>query len=49
MQKGALSVVKRAEFFSCRKSYIILRGRWCDVIIPNAGDKSDEKKVRFYE
>jgi hypothetical protein len=34
-------------------SYIMLRGRWCDVIILNvhasAGDKIDYMAGRFYE
>jgi hypothetical protein len=34
-------------------SYIILRGRWCDIIILNVHapteDKIDDMKDRFYE
>jgi hypothetical protein len=34
-------------------SYIILRGRWCDIIVLNAHvsteDKTDDTKDRFYE
>jgi hypothetical protein len=34
-------------------SYIILRGRWCDIIVLNVHvpteDKIDDVKVRFYE
>jgi hypothetical protein len=34
-------------------SYIILRGRWCDIIVLNvhapAEDKSNDVKDRFYE
>jgi hypothetical protein len=34
-------------------SYVILRGRWCDIIVLNVHvpteDKSDDVKDRFYE
>jgi hypothetical protein len=34
-------------------SYIILRGRWCHIIVPNvltpAEDKTDDVKDSFYE
>jgi len=37
--------VKRVEFFSDRMSYIyiVLRGRWCDVIVLNVKAPSVEK------
>jgi hypothetical protein len=35
IHKRIISAVKRAEFVSNRMSYIILRGRWCDIIILN--------------
>jgi hypothetical protein len=28
-------VVRRVEFISDRMSYIILRGRWCNIIVFN--------------
>jgi len=28
-----VSAVKRAEFVSDRMSYIVLRGRWCSIIV----------------
>jgi hypothetical protein len=31
--KRIISAVKRAEFVSDRMSYIILTGRWCDIVI----------------
>jgi hypothetical protein len=34
--------VKRVEFVSDRMSYIILRGRWCDIIILNVHDPKDQ-------
>jgi hypothetical protein len=44
--------VKRVEFVSDRTSYIILRGRWCDIILnvhAPTEDKTDNVKDRFYE
>ena len=29
------SAVKRVEFLSDRVSYIVLRGRWCNIIVLN--------------
>jgi hypothetical protein len=44
------SASKRGEFVSARMSHIVLRGRWCDIVL-NARtpteDKSDES-VRNY-
>jgi hypothetical protein len=33
--KRIISAVKRVEFVSDRMSFIILRGRWCDIIVLN--------------
>jgi hypothetical protein len=48
-----MSAVKRVEFVSDRMSYIILRGRWCNIIVLNVHapteDKIDYMKDRFYE
>jgi exonuclease III len=48
-----ISAVKRVEFVSDRMSYIILRGRWCDIILLNVHapteDKCDDTKDSFYE
>jgi exonuclease III len=48
-----MSAVKRVEFVSDRMSYIILRGRWCHVIVLNVhaptGDKTDDVKNSFHE
>jgi hypothetical protein len=48
-----MSAVKRVEFVSDRMSYIILRGRWYNIIVLNVHapteDKSDDIKDRFYE
>jgi hypothetical protein len=43
----------RVWFVSDRRSHIMLRGRWCDIIVLNvhapAEDKIDDMKDRFYE
>jgi hypothetical protein len=53
IHRRIISAVKRVEFVSDRISYIILRGRWCDIIVLNVHapteDKSDVVKDRFYE
>ena len=47
------SAVKRVEFVSDRMSYIVLRGRWCNIIVLNvhapSEEKSDSSKDSFYE
>jgi hypothetical protein len=35
MHNRIISAVKRVEFVSDRMSYIILRGRWCHIIVLN--------------
>jgi hypothetical protein len=41
------------EFISDRMSYILLRGRWCNIIVLNVHapcqDKGDDVKDSFYE
>jgi hypothetical protein len=52
VHKRIISAVKRGEFFSDRMSYVILRGRWCDVvrnIHAQTEDKIDDMKDSFYE
>jgi hypothetical protein len=53
VHKRIIPAVKRVEFVNDRMSYIILRGRWCDIIVLNvhapAEDRSDDMKDRFYE
>ena len=48
-----ISAVKRVEFVSDRVSYIVMRGRWCNIILVNvhapSEEKSDESKDSFYE
>jgi hypothetical protein len=53
VHKRIISAVKRVEFVSDRMSYIILRGRWCHIIVLNVhaptDDKIDVVKDSFYE
>jgi len=48
-----VSAVKRVEFVSDRLSYVVLRGRWSNIIVVNvhapSEEKSDEAKDGFYE
>ena len=48
-----VSAVKTVEFVSDRVSYIVLRGRWCNIIVLNVNapseDKSDDSKDSFYQ
>jgi len=48
-----VSAVKRLEFVSDRMSYIVLRGRWCNIIVLKvhgpSEEKSDDSKDSFYE
>jgi len=48
-----LSAVKGEEFVSDRVLYVVLRGRWCNIIILNvharSEEKSDDSKDSFYE
>ena len=47
------SAVKRVEFVTDRVSYIVLRGRWCNILVLNVHAPSEEKineaKDGFYE
>ena len=47
------SAIKRVEFVSNRMSYIVLRGRWCNIIVLNvhasSEEKSDSSKDSIYE
>jgi exonuclease III len=53
VHKRIISAVKRVEFVSDRMSYIMLRGRWCHIIVLNVHtpteDKTDDVKDSFYE
>jgi hypothetical protein len=43
VHKRIISAVKRVEFVSDRMSYIILIGRWCDIIVLNVHAPTEEK------
>jgi len=52
VHRRIVSAVKRVEFVSDRLSYIVLRGRWFNIIVVNvhapSEEKSDESKHSFY-
>jgi hypothetical protein len=51
--RESISAFKRVEFVSDRMTYIILRGRWCHIIVlivhAPTEDKTDDEKDSFYE
>jgi len=53
VHRRIVSAVKTIEFVSDRFSYIVLRGRWRNIIVVNGHargeEKSDEAKDSFYE
>ena len=53
MHHRIVSAVKRVQFVSVRMSYIVLRGRWCNIFVLNvrvpSEEKSDDSKDSFYE
>jgi uncharacterized membrane protein YuzA (DUF378 family) len=53
VHRRIVSAVKGVEFVSDRLSYIVLRGRWCNTIVVNVREPSEEKsgksKDSFYE
>jgi exonuclease III len=53
VHKRILSAVRRVEFISDRLLYVILRGRWCSIIVLNVHvpceDNGDDVKDSFYE
>jgi len=42
-----VSAVKRVEFVSDRMSYIVLRGRWCSIIVLNVHASSEVESYDF--
>ena len=40
-----ISTVKRVEFVSDRVSYMVLRGRWCNITVLNAQAPTEEKSA----
>jgi hypothetical protein len=53
VHKRIISAAKKDEFGSDRMPYIMLRGRWCHIIVLNVHapteDKTDDVKDSFYE
>ena len=53
VHRRIISAVRRVEFVSDRLSYIVLRGRWRNIILVNvhapSEEKSEESKDSFYE
>jgi hypothetical protein len=53
VRKRIISAVKRVQFVSDRMSYIILRRRWCHIIVLKlhtpTQDKTDDVKDSVYE
>jgi exonuclease III len=53
IHKRIISAVRRVEFITDRMSYIILRGRLCNMIVLNVHtpcqDNGDDEKDSFYE
>jgi hypothetical protein len=53
VHKRIISAVKRVDFVSDGMPYIILRGRWCHIIVLNVHAptevKTDDVKDSFYE
>jgi hypothetical protein len=43
VHKRIISADKRAEFVSDRMAYIILRGRWCGIIVLNIRAPTEDK------
>jgi hypothetical protein len=39
-----VSSVKRVRFVSGRMSYVVLRGRWCNIVVFNVLALTEEKK-----
>jgi exonuclease III len=42
-RRRILSAVKRVDFVSDRVSYMVLRGRWCNITVLNAYAPTEEK------
>jgi len=53
VHRRIVAALKRVEFVSDRLSYIVLRGRWHNIIVVHvhapSEEKSDESKDSFYE
>jgi hypothetical protein len=45
VHKRIMSAVKKVELVSDRMQYIMLRGRWCDIIVLNVHAPADYKSM----
>jgi hypothetical protein len=43
VHKRIISAVKRVEFVTDRMSYVILRGRWCLIIVLNVYPPTEDE------
>jgi hypothetical protein len=43
--KRIISAIKRVEFVSDRITYVVLRGRWCHIIVLNVRTPTEKKKL----
>jgi hypothetical protein len=43
VHKRNISAIKRVEFVSDRMPYIILRGRWCHIVVLNVHAQTEDK------
>jgi hypothetical protein len=46
VHKIIISAVERVDFVSDRMLYIILRGRWCDIIVLNVAVSSEKWRTK---
>jgi exonuclease III len=53
VHQRVVSAIKRVEFVCDRMSYMVLRGRWCNIVVLNVHapteEKSNDSKDSFYE
>jgi len=49
VHRRIVSAVKRVEFVSGRLSYIVLRGRWRNIVVVNVHAPSEEKNDGEFE
>jgi len=53
VSRRIVSAVKRVELVGATVLYTVLRGRWCNIIVPNvhapSEEQSDDSNDRFYE
>jgi hypothetical protein len=45
VRQRIVSAIKRVKFVSDRMSYMVLRGRWCNIIVLNAHAPTEEQRA----